>query len=197
MNTRLSYMYVDASNYKFYGDATFEGELTEQEKLDFAHALHNGDSFIAEQVDLESVRPGGTYPDDGVWHEFLNWEPTTSLATEGSVHEFIARFTSTVWDEGAAEADMLAPYLERLNVSGIFTVGKVTLYEKCAQCDLFIDVNDTQGDNIAAYIHLMSDDRPGDTELDESHEPTPSGQLATLSVWRAYGPEGMRARFTD
>jgi hypothetical protein len=195
MNTRLTYMYRDASNYKFYGGAVFEGEITAEERIEFTAALHGEENFIAEQVGLESVRPGGTYPDDGVWHEFLEWEVVTQLATEGSVHEFVALCVATKWDEGLAEADLLAPYLERMNVAGIVTIGKVTLYEKCAHCDLFIEVNDDADEFVAAYVHLMNDSRPGDVETDESHEASPSGQLATLSVWEAYGPDGMRARF--
>lgn len=197
MNSRLSYMYRDASNYKYYGEAVFAEEITDAQRGTFTAALHGGDSFLAEQVGLNPVRPGGTYPDDGIWHEALDWDLVQAPAdTDETVSDFIARFTATRWDEAAAEHALVAPFLGRVNVTGTLSVGDVTLYEKCQHCDLFIEANDDRGEDIAAYLHLVNDGNPGDVATDETHEPEPSAMLATLEVWRTYGPAGMRARFT-
>lgn len=92
------------------------------------------------------------------------------------------------------------------------------LYEKCAECHLFVEPNDANicwvcdghgshiggkctecggtgriGD-IAPYTHLHRGDVP-DERLDESHEAKPSGMKATLSTWQVYGPSAMRERF--
>ena len=45
-------------------------------------------------------------------------------------------------------------------------------------------------------MHLHRGDE-ADEALDEKHEARPSGMLATLDVWRRYGPPEMRVRFVD
>lgn len=77
-----------------------------------------------------------------------------------------------------------------------------TLYEKCAGCHLFIQENSEYGginynrDDIAEHVHLHRG-TPEDEDLDGSHEARPSGQKATLAVWKQFGPQEMRQRFTD
>lgn len=67
------------------------------------------------------------------------------------------------------------------------------MYEKCADCHLFVEVNETTPqEGVALFMHLA---REGDEELEASHEPRPSGMRANLTAWRAYGPPAMRARF--
>ncbi len=75
------------------------------------------------------------------------------------------------------------------------------LYEKCADCHLFVERNDSldgadpkYAATLAPYVHLHRGDE-ADEILDESHEARPSGHLANLSTWRAYGPYAMRVRF--
>lgn len=73
------------------------------------------------------------------------------------------------------------------------------LYEKCADCHLFVEPNEALGEaqsGIALFIHLHRGDE-ADEALDESHEAKPSGMKATLATWRAYGPPKMRERFTS
>lgn len=81
---------------------------------------------------------------------------------------------------------------------------ETSLYEKCADCHLFVEPNESAFDSdgnritapeIAGYVHLHRGD-DADEALDESHEARPSGMKATLSTWRVYGPEAMRERFT-
>lgn len=68
-----------------------------------------------------------------------------------------------------------------------------TLYEKCAECHLFVEPND-QGPEFAQFIHLHRGDY-ADERLDETHEARPSGLKATLDTWQVYGPSAMRERF--
>lgn len=70
-----------------------------------------------------------------------------------------------------------------------------TLYEKCAECHLFVEPNDQPlGQGFALYIHLHRGDE-ADEALDETHEALPSGQKANLATWKAWGPQAMRERF--
>ena len=70
-------------------------------------------------------------------------------------------------------------------------------YEKCADCHLFIEENDTGGDaSLAEYVHLHRGDEADDA-LDASHEARPSGQIKTLDTWKRTGPPEMIARFKD
>lgn len=72
----------------------------------------------------------------------------------------------------------------------------VSTYEKCLHCHLFIELNTEAGEGIAPYLHMHRDDE-ADRLIDESHEAAPSGMIATLYAWKAYGPLEMRQRFTD
>ena len=67
------------------------------------------------------------------------------------------------------------------------------LYEKCKGCHLFLEPLD-EFPGFFAHLHRGT---PEDEALDESHAPQGSGMLATLSVWREFGPELMRERFID
>lgn len=76
-------------------------------------------------------------------------------------------------------------------------IGPEVLYEKCADCHLFVEPNDVEpieGMTFADYIHLHRGD-DADNALDESHEAKPSGMLANLNTWKAYGPPEMKERF--
>jgi hypothetical protein len=65
-------------------------------------------------------------------------------------------------------------------------------YEKCAECHLFVERNDANGNDpdLAEYVHLDRDD-----SADSDHEARPSGQRANLAAWHVFGPAAMRARF--
>jgi hypothetical protein len=111
VNTELRYMYRDASNYKAYASTVFEGEITEEQKATFAERLFNGDSFIPSQVGLSEADFGGSYPDDGPWHEFLEWNLTELPAYDGPITDFIALVAATEWDEAAKIQEKIAPFL--------------------------------------------------------------------------------------
>lgn len=55
MNTRIEYMYRDASNYKAYGEAVLRGTISESEKEAIGKALYDGEFFIPEEVGLDGL----------------------------------------------------------------------------------------------------------------------------------------------
>jgi len=56
-NTRIDYVYADASNYKVWGHEVLPGTLTADEKAEIFGALHDGELFIASQVGLPDLQP--------------------------------------------------------------------------------------------------------------------------------------------
>lgn len=78
----------------------------------------------------------------------------------------------------------------------------IVLHEKCQHCHLFIEENLQPGDEpghpsidgLAAYIHHERGDE-ADELITSNHDAEPSGEIATLEVWRRYGPLDMRLRF--
>lgn len=76
-----------------------------------------------------------------------------------------------------------------------------SLYEKCLHCHLFIwweddgtTVHEDGTETAGCWIHSNRDDEP-DVALDESHNPEPSGLIATLNTWQQFGPVAMKTRF--
>lgn len=55
MNTRIEYMYRDASNYKAYGEVVLEGTLSESDKAAIRGALYDGEFFIPGPVGLDDL----------------------------------------------------------------------------------------------------------------------------------------------
>ena len=87
MNTRVFYMYRDASNYKFHGAVVLEGLVTEEQ---IRPHLHEGQYFISGDVGLPDLHPTYCTFDadlDHPWHELnsvkpTGMEPTIALTAE-------------------------------------------------------------------------------------------------------------------
>ena len=86
MNTAISYMYRDGSNYKRHGQHVVEGELTLEQIQPFLDG--DGMDFIAHQVGLPALQlewedEHYTFPtdDDHVWSEITDIEPTEDEPT--------------------------------------------------------------------------------------------------------------------
>lgn len=71
MNSKFSYLYRDASNYKQFGYVVFSGEYAEQDKTLLLDNLHEGDFFIPEDVGLQPLQEKfeSVSIDDHPWHE--------------------------------------------------------------------------------------------------------------------------------
>ncbi|MCF7855680.1 MAG: hypothetical protein K9N51_12840 [Candidatus Pacebacteria bacterium] len=111
MNTRICYLYRDASNYKQCGIVVVHGEITSE---DLRPHLHFGDLFIPHDVGLPELQKnfaaqGFAFPDDDdhVWHELEMCEPTEDNPTlDISAAELLERFRTADaarWDVQGAE----------------------------------------------------------------------------------------------
>ena len=98
MNTKLSYLYRDASNYKQWHEIVFAG----QPDVDAIKAsLWEGNFFIPEAIGLPALQErfaaqGFKFPteDDHCWHEIVDIEPTEDpLTSDISAAELTERFT--------------------------------------------------------------------------------------------------------
>lgn len=75
MQTKVHYLYRDASNYKIWGEALLEGSIT---RKDFH--FHEGDFFTPAEIGIadlrkELIRQGYELNgDDHDWHELIELE---------------------------------------------------------------------------------------------------------------------------
>lgn len=80
-NTKIEYLYRDASNYKQWNEAVLAGEFTKDD-IDKIRDVMDGEFFCPEQVGLPLVRPDDSYTeDDHCWSE-LDPEGGISLTDE-------------------------------------------------------------------------------------------------------------------
>ena len=111
MNTRICYLYRDASNYKQHHEIVVEGELCFDDLKPF---LIDGIFFIPHDVGLPELQKnfaaqGFAFPDedDHVWHELEACEPTEDDPTlDICADELRERFRSAHaggWDIRGAE----------------------------------------------------------------------------------------------
>ena len=85
MNTKINYLYRDASNYKVYHDEIVAGELSEEQKAMILDSLDWGEYFMPGAVGL----PGGRFEvfdpmEDHEWFE-LGCEPFEKTDEEPTV----------------------------------------------------------------------------------------------------------------
>lgn len=112
MNTRLSYLYRDASNYKTSQTVVLAGEASEADRTLIDSRLDQGEWFIPSEVGLRDLQRdfqsgGNLYEDDHVWHELdvaADIEETNAAPTVGMTWgELVARFAAvSEWDVAAA-----------------------------------------------------------------------------------------------
>lgn len=97
MNTRISYLYRDASNYKVPNECIVRGLLTDEQTNAILDCL-DGDNFIPSQVGLPERRFDRFDPEeDTCWFELYEsgFDPTDAEATvDMSVEELVSRFLS-------------------------------------------------------------------------------------------------------
>lgn len=80
MNTKIEYLYRDASNYKVWNAAVVEGTLTEEQKGKIYDCLEDGESFVPHLVGL----PEKTFVDLGYSYDEQDDTPYFELG-EGNI----------------------------------------------------------------------------------------------------------------
>ncbi|MPY72483.1 MAG: hypothetical protein GEU92_20800 [Alphaproteobacteria bacterium] len=92
MNTEFSYIYRDASNYKFYKSVIISGKL---KLCDIQEYLFDEEFFVPELVGLESLVPDVKNEDDHILHGIFSLcetkKPAGVLRAETLVHRFKER----------------------------------------------------------------------------------------------------------
>lgn len=68
-NTRIQYLYRDASNYKAHNEMTFPGRFTDAQIDTIMDSLADGENFVPEKVGMTEIRPGEITSDDGPFFE--------------------------------------------------------------------------------------------------------------------------------
>ena len=102
MNTKIGYLYRDASNYKVWNEVVVEGVMTESQKETIQACLFDGENFIPHLVGLPEttfVDLGYQYSeqDDTPFFELSvsNIESTVDEQTESlTVDELVKKFIS-------------------------------------------------------------------------------------------------------
>lgn len=100
INTRFSYLYRDACNYKKHHDIVFAGVLEETSVRRF---LRDTEFFIPYEIGLPELQDSEFTSDDHIWHEFVAVESTMDIPTDSrDAEEFLAfmeRASALEWNE--------------------------------------------------------------------------------------------------
>ena len=123
MRTIFEYCYRDAGNFKAFGAILLDGGVPSHLEAHFRSALHEGDFFIAEQVNVAPLYDqlyqwsGGPIKSDHCWHEFVGFKKGGKAdqlgECAGTVAEFVSRFLSVAYWEEA-----LSPHFAILTETG-------------------------------------------------------------------------------
>ncbi|WP_321394196.1 hypothetical protein [Emcibacter sp.] len=100
MNTKFSYLYRDAANYKNFHDVIMTG-IVELDQLE--PFLHEGQFFIPSEVGLPDLQDTPLTYDDHIWHEISAVTPTEEKPTVNTQADiFLNHFASVSknnWNE--------------------------------------------------------------------------------------------------
>lgn len=96
-NTRIEFLYRDASNYKVYNSVVVSGPFTDEQINQIIDSLEDGMYFIPEQIGLPVERFGSITEDDHCWCELTAYdfdptedEPTVEMSTNEVLKAFLA-----------------------------------------------------------------------------------------------------------
>ena len=108
MNSRVTYSYRDASNYKRFREVVLAGEITAAERATVMGALDRGEFFLPAQVGLDvlySEWETHDADDDHPWHELVEIEVVPAPASHVmTASQFAAAFAGVEWDLETAQA---------------------------------------------------------------------------------------------
>lgn len=100
VNTKLEYLYRDASNYKEFKEVVIKGSL---HKADLAPYLHEAEFFVPSEVGLPDLQHGKWSEDDHIWHEIesltvVDEEHTLNISAVSLLHAF-KQASAKAWNE--------------------------------------------------------------------------------------------------
>ena len=72
MNTKIKYLYRDASNYKSWNEVIISGEMTRDDVIRIQMCLFDGEYFVPRDVGLPETRIADYRTDDD--HCWFEWE---------------------------------------------------------------------------------------------------------------------------
>ena len=109
-NTKISYLYRDASNYKAFREEVLAGTLTKAKVDKIKSRLIDGEYFVPSRVGLDDLQGElqgydfQDYNDDHFMHELNEIESTTDKPTFGlSAKEFFKMFSKADFIFGTDE----------------------------------------------------------------------------------------------
>lgn len=105
INTRISYLYRDAGNYKVHNEVVVAGLVSVYDIDIIMDCLYDGEYFIPSQVGLPEKRFGELTEDDHCWFELSKdgFELTEDEPdVDFSIRELTARFMESKdnWNDG-------------------------------------------------------------------------------------------------
>lgn len=81
LNTRITYLYTDAANYKTSNVAVIPGILTSEQQAQILDSLDDGEFFVPHAVGLPEDR-GGFAPDPDLDHGWFRLSPGFAEPTD-------------------------------------------------------------------------------------------------------------------
>lgn len=105
MNTKISYMYRDADNYKTWNEEVLKGEISAQQLMTIVDCLEDKMYFIPSQVGLPEVRFDDVTEADHCWFELCPEQDFSTTAHEPTidmtVDKLVERFQAAKgrWDD--------------------------------------------------------------------------------------------------
>ena len=96
MNTKIEYLYRDASNYKKINQVIVSGTFDEAQKESIQDCLSDGEYFIPKQVGFPEIRFDKLTEDDHCWFE-LSLPAEIQMSAEDVVNAFLAAKDN--WDD--------------------------------------------------------------------------------------------------
>lgn len=104
MNTKIEYLYRDASNYKKINQVIVSGTFDEAQKESIRDCLFEGEYFIPRQVGFPEIRFDKLTEDDQCWFELsvenfsvMSLPAEIQMSVEDVVNAFLAAKDN--WDD--------------------------------------------------------------------------------------------------
>lgn len=109
-NTKISYRYTDAANYKQHEEVVVEGVIGEWERGQIFKRLYDGEFFIPPAVGLDSLQGRMSSPDDELdhpWHILESIKETDEPQDKyyPTAAEFATRMLSLTREDWERAAD--------------------------------------------------------------------------------------------